>query len=645
MKITAQWLFFMSFVSSVGTLVSDVSAIKSHRLVRINNLQIRNGLIFEDQGTIQFLQQSIFITREIDYSGIVDSIAKMFHAIEILHLACREAASVKHVTTRDYAAYKGTQLLKCEPFIELWRTQTHYVRDRLIRTLRPFKLHLKSPIPAPIREKRALILGPAAFMVGSKIIGTIINEVRMRDLSEKISDNRYKIGRLDLGFATLQVQITELSRQTDRLEEKMVSFVLSTQELLRTTVQSQSELFGLVYDIVTTLNHFARIDSEFQQLRLDTLREVEILDEIVQTTKLGKPSHSVFPAETLNSVKAQVSRTIRLAESPSTYTTKVGNFSNFAFKVTTIIPAYGGDEYTLLKIFALPDLEAQKIPVIKQSIIAYKTEGMMYYPLTDLQVQVCQSKGCTAPTTQRTVSLAECGPAQTVSPDSYMCDWRDFTGDFYLRKTQHGMIFAFRRVVITEILCPDTSTEVFKLIHYGILSIPPGCKASVHLDTRTVVVAGPTKLVQLTHVKGDVTRDSVTKITTKIFTLDALMSFQGTASSRSLKWLTIAVSVILAVILGLLVSLAVYLRYFLKRGKRIHAKIRRIRHQADIVRKEGTRLSDDAFTSMVNHLTHTVITPAINARQEMVELLPMEERLAPVPLKRNYPALSENVYS
>jgi len=651
MSLFLQLILVLSLSSHVNS-TEETEDDQSYRIKNILDLQVRNGLIYEDQGTVKFLQQSIFVSRYVDYSQIITGISELFQAVVVMKNACRQASLIKVAENRYFQTLKGTQAVKCNFYVVDWQHQAEYVQGRLTRALLPFKHYFEEAQNGDSRHSRALV--SAAIVVGAKIIDSIVNGARRRDLTKKVGENAYQLGQLDLGLKNLTQQTQDIQRETASIAAKMnVLNKLSMRMGARisSVEERQRHIFGAVYQIVDSLTHFKVVDVVFTKLKMDTMVDIEILEEIVLSAIAGRPSHSVFPIGTLTSVKAKMEKDLQLAESPLSYTAKVSDFTDFAFKYTTIIPAYGEEDFTLLRIFAVPDLATQKVPVIKENLIAIKSDGMTYYPLTELQVQVCKSRGCRAPTSQRTISKTQCGTAQTITQDSSMCEWREYPSNYFLRKTQQGMIFAFSSKAFVQVTCDDAAKEAFELKKAGVLRIPPGCKATVQFDSTTLSVAGPNKSVKLLHADGQLKASKIDEQGAKVFPLRNLLRFPGQSFLLRINWLvnvTIGM-IVLVTLLGILIC--TYLAYLNYRGRKLHAKVRRVRHQTNQVIREGTKLSEEAFASLTAHLTHNVIRPALLRHpvvQEVSDELRMDpllvrsdERVVPLPC---YPTLSDNGY-
>ena len=147
----------------------------------------------------------------------------------------------------------------------------------------------------------------------------------------------------------------------------------------------------------------------------------------------------------------------------------------------------------------------------------------------------------------------------------------------YIKKTGTGFLFAFqkRQTARTEFACYQATPPSITLKGTGHITLPPGCKATVYADGRTVLVTGPPKQEDY-ELKGEITAMTINATTSYRNPSGFAQEYYYFAErTKTSVFMIIVLASILVVVVLILVAVAVI---YYKFGASPVRFLRRYRH-------------------------------------------------------------------
>ncbi|NPA72856.1 MAG: hypothetical protein GXO35_08520 [Gammaproteobacteria bacterium] len=602
-----------------------------------SSIAVRNGIAFLTTGKIRFEKQEVKLRRVIDFTALSKDLQLLAEAIEILNDACSKSLipgnkfreGVKATldlwespahgwSTRDRLRYTdlrkslfATELplqLNCATFVGKWENRKADVQRRINRALIPLQGRNSDEGASSLgydRQRRALPL---------VMISAFVNAYHQYKLRRSVKANTYSIEELRVRAAAQDQILANLRDQTRALDT-----IVKDQQSLRSLMtediaalyEKTDKMTIFLAGQVQLINLFNRFEEYLQKIELEINHKIEALQLVIFASANHRTSQLVFTPMIYKELKAELPQ-FTFLRPISELRSEVDLVTQNSFRLTTTIPAYEKDVFLLYRILAIPDLASGFVPEIPTPLIAMRSRGSAFIPLTELQLSLCQKSGCRAPAKETATTFAPCGVAQIVGQPINNCAWRPYVNKHYITKFPRGFVFRFKTNATATVQCDDGALTNFVLTDAGVLELPPGCKATVHHKGLQSHIDGPTKIVEARRMGQQVMLLNTTfaKVA-KVVKLRGLAKYSNPWKISHILSIITVITGVIVLILVIVAAVVLYAGYIHFRANRASSKIRRVRGQMNQMFDPHLGFTEQAAERMIALLNRLLQQPHI----------------------------------
>ena len=166
------------------------------------------------------------------------------------------------------------------------------------------------------------------------------------------------------------------------------------------------------------------------------------------------------------------------------------------------IPVYEAKEETVIRLYAMPDLAQNRIVQLPFELFVINHDSTQYFPINAATLQRCLRQGCERPDIVRQTSDNECGITQYLSKPQETCKWEPYYHQHRLYKTSKGALFAFTNPTPATVTCRHITKGQIRMNQTGFITIPPGCKITIHRNGTNEVIHGPNGAYRVSQIEA-----------------------------------------------------------------------------------------------------------------------------------------------
>jgi len=295
----------------------------------------------------------------------------------------------------------------------------------------------------PFQERHSRTLLTA--LAGARILSSVFGMVHQHQILKDVSANTFKMEQLEVGAQAQVATISHLASRANVLDSELQMRARQFELLSRVLSSLEAKIWARHF-----IEDFYRsLEAPLIELQYQLPQETEVFEAIVLGLQHEKPSEYVFSQTAYDMVKGLVPSlilTVPLTELKATYEPLMQT----SFRVMVRIPASAQKPYSIVKIFAIPDVNKGLVPDIWDTLIALLPDKTKYMPFMALQAVLCMMKGCQAPSSEKSTSFSQCRVAQLVGAPIDDCNWVSFHSSYYIQRFNNGLLFDSKVMLLQQ---------------------------------------------------------------------------------------------------------------------------------------------------------------------------------------------------